>query len=108
MPEKKEVHHKKESSETSIPGLLLDGVMKSVQSFIDEALQSVHKRVDIFFGKVAKKVFLFGLGFFGMLFLFVGLAKILSVLVGVPGAGETLMGLMMLVIVFIVYTFERK
>lgn len=108
MPEKKTSHIKKEENETSLSGLLLDGVMKSISAFVDEALQSVHRRTDIFLGKVAKKIFLFGLGFFGIIFLFAGLAKVLSVLLGIPGAGETTMGLMMLIIVFIVYTFERK
>ncbi len=108
MLEKKTTSRKKEESEMSIPHLLFDGVMKSIQSFIDETLLSVHKRINIFFGTVAKKTFLFLLGFFGILFLFVGLAKILSTLFGVPGSGEALMGLMMLIIAFVVYTFERQ
>lgn len=108
MTEKKTTQTKKDDTDMSLTGLLIDGVVRGIQSFIDGAIQSVEQTVHAFVKKATQQAFLFGLAFFGIIFLLVGLAQILSSMYGVPGSGEALMGVFILVIVFVVYTFERK
>lgn len=108
MTEKKTTQTKKNDTDMSLTGLLMDSVVRGIQSFIDGAIESVEQAVHAFMKKTAQQVFLFALAFFGIIFLLVGLAQILSSMYGVPGSGEALMGVFILVIVFIAYIFERK
>jgi len=108
MPEKKTTHTKKETAEGSLTGLLVDGVVRSVQSLIDGALTSVEQSIQRFTQKLTQQVFLICFGFVGIIFLLIGFAQLLSAVYHIPGSGEAIMGIFILIIVFGVYALDRK
>lgn len=108
MTEKKTTHTKKEDSGAGIAGLLLDGAIRGIQSFIDGALQSVEQKVQSITKRVAEQILLFCLTILGIVFLLVGLSQLLSATYGVPGSGESMVGVFILVTVLMVYLFDRK
>ncbi|MEI8096949.1 MAG: hypothetical protein WCG73_02490 [Candidatus Moraniibacteriota bacterium] len=108
MVEKKTTRTKKVETDGGLTGLLMDSVVHGIQSFIDGAIESVEQSVHAFVKKVTQQILLFALALFGAILLLIGLAQILSTLYGVAGSGETLIGVFILAIVFMVYTIEGK
>src|SRR5512133_1674935 len=107
--EKKAVHTKKEEvTATSLMGLLLDVVVRSAQSFVDGAIDSVQQTAERITQKVTRRVFIFCFAFIGILFLLIGFAHLLDAIYHVPGLGMVVMGVFILTIVLIVSLFDRK
>ncbi|MDO8565908.1 MAG: hypothetical protein Q7S04_01845 [Candidatus Moranbacteria bacterium] len=107
MEEEKKTRTKKSDINTGFVGLLLESVFKGIQSSFDEALLRVHQAVHAFTRKLARRVFLFFFAFLGLIFLLIGLAELLSTAYRFPGAGETLMGMFILLISLVLYVFGR-
>lgn len=108
MEEKKATKTEKGNAGIGLTGLLLESVIRGIQSFIDGALQNVHQMVHTFTKKIARRVFLFCFAFLGILFLLVGLAQLLSAMYRFPGSGEAIMGIFILLICLVVYAFDRN
>lgn len=108
MPEKKTIHTEKETAESSLTGLLIEGVVRSVQSFIDGTLSSVEQSIRRFTQKLTRQAILLCFSFVGVAFLLIGLAQLLSAVYGVPGIGAMIMGMFILMIVLVVYLFNNN
>lgn len=108
MPEKKTIHTKKETGESGLTGLIIEGVVRSVQSFIDGTLSNVEQSIQRFAQKLTRQAILLCFGFVGIAFLLIGLAQLLSTVYGVPGIGAMIMGMFILMIVLVVYLFNNK
>ena len=108
MEEKKTAKTKKSDSGSGLGGLLLDGVVRGIQSFVDGTLENIHRTVHSFVKKLGRRVFLFCFAFVGVVFLLVGVAQILSAMYRFPGSGEAIMGIFILLICLVVYAFERS
>lgn len=108
MAEKKTTHVKKDDTDVSLTGLLMDSVIRGVQSFIDGALESVRQMVQTFTGRVARQVLLLCFAFVGMVFLLVGFSQLLSAAYHIPGLGAVIIGVFVLVIVLTMYIFDRN
>lgn len=107
MEEKKTMKTKKGDESAGWTGLLLETVFNGIQSSFDGALERAHQVVHTFTKKLAKRVFLFFFAFLGLIFLLVGLAQLLSTAYRFPGAGETLMGVFILLSSLVLYVFHR-
>lgn len=107
MEEKKTIRTKKDDADTGWTGLLLESVFKGIQVSFDGALERAHQAVHAFTGRLARRVFLFFFAFLGLIFLLVGVAQLLSAVYQFPGAGETLMGISILLISLVLYAFSR-
>lgn len=109
MTEKKATHTKKEkATDTSLMKLLIDVVVRSVQSFVDGTIENVRQMTQAFTKRVARQVFLFCFALLGIVLLLVGLAQLLSAVYGVPGIGAMIMGMFILTIVLVVYLFDHN
>lgn len=107
MEEKKTTRTKKNDADSGWTGLLLESVFKGIQSSFDGALDRAHQAVHAFTGRLARRVFLFFFAFLGIVFLLVGVAQLLSAMYRVPGAGEAIMGIFILLISLVIYTFTK-
>lgn len=105
MEEKKTTRAKK--SEGGWTTFLFDGIFGSIQSFVDGVLESVHEATHSFTRRLARRVFLFLFAFLGIVFLLFGLAELLSAMYRLPGAGEAIMGIFILLISLVIYTFTK-
>lgn len=86
---------------------LLDGIFGSIQSFVDGMLESVHQATHAFTRRLVRRFFLFLFAFLGIIFLLVGLAQLLSAMYRLPGAGETIMGIFILLISLTIHAFTK-
>ena len=104
------VEHKttrSEDGESHWKELLLETVIRSIQSFADGTIKSVHQAVHTFTRRLAHRTFLFLFAFLGIVFLLVGLSKLLGAMYQLPGAGEAIMGAFILLISLVMYAFNR-
>jgi len=108
MTEKKTTHTKEESDEPSLTGLLVDGVTRSVQSFVEGVIEDARRTAQRFTQRVALNVFLFCFSCIGILFLLIGFAQLLSAIYHIPGFGEIVMGVFVLLIVLVVSIVNRQ
>lgn len=107
MEEKKATRAKKDDVSAGWAGLLLEGVFKGIQASFDGALNRAHQTVHAFTQKLARRIFIFFFAFLGLIFLLAGMAELLSTAYRFPGAGETFMGLFILLISLVLYVFSR-
>lgn len=87
--------------------LLLETVVRSIQSFVDGTVRSVHQTAHMFTKKMARRAFLFLFSFLGIAFLLAGLSKLLGAMYRLPGAGEAITGAFILLIALVVYALDR-
>lgn len=107
MEEKKTTKAKQGGVDTGWTGLLLEGMFKGIQSSFDGALERTHQAVHAFTGRLARRIFIFFFACLGLIFLLVGVAQLLSTMYRFPGAGETIMGIFILLISLVIYVFDR-
>lgn len=87
--------------------LLLEAIFGSVQAFVEGTIESAHRATHTFTRRLAHRMFLFLLAFLGIVFLLIGVAKLLSAMYRFPGAGEAIMGIFILLISLVLYAFAR-
>lgn len=98
----------KKSASGSWMIFLLESIFGSVQTFVDGLLESIHQATHAFTRRLARRVFLFLFAFLGLLFLLVGVAQLLGSMYRLPGAGETIMGMFILLISLVIYAFTKE
>lgn len=98
---------KTEGSDSGWKTLLLETIVRSVQSFADGTVRSIHETVHAFTFRLARQVFLLLLSFVGIVFLLVGCTKLLGAMYPLPGAGEMIVGAFVLLAALVVYAFRR-
>ncbi|MFZ2187030.1 MAG: hypothetical protein WAV46_00130 [Candidatus Moraniibacteriota bacterium] len=108
METKKTTRTKKENVGTGWTGLLLESVVKGIQSSFDGAVERAHQAVHVFTRKVTRRLFLFSFAFLGVIFLLVGLSQLMSAAYQFPGSGEVIMGAFILLLCLVVYVFDRQ
>lgn len=106
MEEKKTMKEKKNDN-GGLMGFLMETVFRNIQSFVDGVLGSVQEATDAFTRRLARRAFLFFFALVGFIFLFLGFARLLSTMYRMPGLGEAIVGVGILVIVLIVYIFNK-
>lgn len=107
MEEKKTTRARRSDSDGLWMSYLLDGIFGSIQSFVGGVVGSVEEAVRTIASRLAKQAFIFFLVFLGLAFLLVGLSRLLSVILQMPGAGEALMGIIILLFSLVLYVFTR-
>lgn len=75
---------------------VFDTIFGSLSSFVEGVTKSVADGVDAIVDRVVKRAALTVLVVFGFFFLLQGFAKILNVLYGLPGLGDTVIGFLVL------------
>ncbi|MEK9151060.1 MAG: hypothetical protein AAB547_00320 [Patescibacteria group bacterium] len=98
---------KTEEGDSRWKELLLETVIRSIQSFFDGTMKGIHQAVHAFTDNLARRMFLLLLSSLGAVFLLVGLAKLLSAIYPVPGTGEMTVGALILLIALVMYAFRR-
>ena len=98
---------KTENGESHWKELLLETVVRSIQSFFDGTMKSFHQAVHAFTDNLARRIFLVLFSFLGIVFLLLGLAKLLSAIYRLPGIGELIVGAFILLIALVMYAFRR-
>lgn len=105
--DRKTTRVKKDDEGSGWTGLLLDTVLKGIQSSFDGVLGRAHQAVHAFTQKLARQIFIFFFAILGLIFLLVGLAQLLGAAYRFPGAGEVMMGVFILLISLVLYVFSR-
>ncbi len=99
---------KTEEGESHWKELLLETVVRSIQSFFDGTMKSVHQAVHAFTDNLARRIFLLLFSFLGIVFLLTGLAKLLSAVYRLPGTGEMIVGALILLVALVMYAFRKN
>lgn len=86
----------------------LNSIFGSIQSFVERSLVSVHEAIHMFTRGLVRRTFLFLFAFMGIVFLLLGLAKLLSAMYQFPGSGEAIMGIFILLISLVIYAFAKN
>ncbi|MFZ2299575.1 MAG: hypothetical protein WAW00_00365 [Candidatus Moraniibacteriota bacterium] len=97
-----------EDGESHWKELLLETVVRSIQSFFDGTIKSVHQAAHTFTRRLARRIFLFLCALLGIAFLLIGLAKLLGAMYRLPGAGEMIVGAFILMVALVVYAFRKN
>ncbi len=108
MEEKKTTRTRKTENGHLWISYLLDGIFGSIQSFVSGAVESIEEAVQAIASRLAKQAFIVFLAFLGIAFLLVGLSRLFSAILQMPGAGEALMGIVILLLSLVLYMFTRK
>jgi hypothetical protein len=86
---------------------LLENIFVIIRSFVEGAFESVQGATGAFTKKLARRASVIFLVFVGIVFLLVGVARILSELYGFSGAGEVIVGAFILFISLLLYVLVR-
>lgn len=105
MEEKKTMRGKKGDTWTT---LLLDGIFGSLSSFVSSMVHMIHETTHAVTRRLARRAFLFLFSFAGIVFLLVGFAKLLNSVYQFPGLGETIVGMLVLLISLVIYALTRN
>jgi hypothetical protein len=87
---------------------VFDTIFGSVHSFVEGVTKSVADSVEDVANRIAQKAVLAALISLGFFFLLQGFSKILNVLYGMPGMGETVVGFLVLAAAFIFAVVWKK
>lgn len=107
MEEKKTTRTKK-SDGGGWKNFLMESIFRNIQGVFDGAFASVHAAVQTFTRRLAQRALFFFLTLVGLTFLLLGLARLLSTLYGMPGLGELIVGVCILLIALVLYIFNRN
>lgn len=99
---------RKTPEDHGLVGAVIEMVLASFRGWFDAAVSSIERSVTEAMVRIAQQVVVFLLALFGLAFLLFGLAKMLSYLFQVPGIGESIVGVFMLVMAFILMLFTRE
>jgi hypothetical protein len=104
-----ETKAKKGKNETGgLTKFFLENIFGIVKSFVDGMFENAEKAAFVFTRKVIIRAFLIFFIFLGIIFLLIGMARLLSAEYQFPGAGEALVGLTVLLVSFVLYAFIKK
>lgn len=100
----------KKSEESGFGGMMFEMALASFRGWFDAAVSGIKQSVTDAVARVVRQVFVLFLSLLGLTFLLFGFAKMLSYLFQVPGIGESIVGVIMLAMAFILaaFTKERK
>jgi len=96
------------TKETGHSGLFLEIIFQSIRSFVDGTIESVHQAIHRFAQNVMRKTAAFFFLLLGFAFIFVGFAKLLNAVYQIPGIGESMIGVCMLLLALVLYAFSRE
>lgn len=99
---------KKEDGANGWLPAILDGVFGSIQTFVQGTVEGIHNVAHEFTDGLLRKIFLFIFFLVGIVFLFSGMAEMISLAYRRPGAGEIIIGIFVLLITWVVYAFKRR
>jgi high-affinity K+ transport system ATPase subunit B len=106
--EQKTQTQKSKNENGGLTKFLLENIFGIVKSFVDGMFENAEKTAFAFTRKVIIRAFLIFLIFLGIIFLLIGMARLLSAEYQLPGAGEALVGLVVLLVSFVLYVFIKK
>lgn len=87
---------------------LLENIFGVIKSFVDGMFKNAEETASVFTKNLILRAFLILFIFLGVVFLLIGMARLLSAQYQFPGAGETLVGLLVLLVSFVLYAFIKK
>jgi hypothetical protein len=88
--------------------ILLQGIFGGVQQMLTGMLENFKVGTEVFARKLAKHILLFIFCVWGLLFIFVGIARLLDRLYAWPGMGEVVVGVVILMVALLLYLFDRN
>lgn len=87
---------------------LLENIFVVVKSFVEKIFDSAGEAAAVFTKNLILRVVLVVFIVVGIVFLLIGVARLLSAEYQLPGAGEALVGLAVLLVSFVLYAFIKK
>jgi membrane-anchored glycerophosphoryl diester phosphodiesterase (GDPDase) len=88
--------------------LLMAPLISKVESFVMESLKEAKKNTEQYFAKLLKVLVLVGIAFAGVMFILVGLARIINETLRKTGSGELIIGGTIILIALIWYLMPGK
>ena len=88
--------------------LLMAPLISKVESFVMESLSEAKKNTEQYFAKLLKVLILVGVAFAGVMFILVGLARIINDTLKKTGSGELIIGGAIILIALIWYLLPGK
>lgn len=97
----------KKVEDHGLVGAVIEMVLASFRSWFEAVIAGVERSIHEAVARIARQVFILFLALLGIAFLLFGFAKMLSALFQVPGTGESVVGIIMLVMAFLLIFFTR-
>lgn len=96
------------NEDSGLTKFLMENIFVVVKSFVDKMFDSAQETAAVFTKNLIIRATLVVFIVVGIVFLLVGVARILSSQYQIPGGGEALVGLLVLLISFVLYGFIKK
>lgn len=106
--EQKAKAQKSKNKDGGLTKFLLENIFGVIKSFVDGMFKNAEEAASVFTKNLILRAFLILFIFLGVVFLLIGMARLLSAEYQLPGAGEALVGLLVLLVSFVLYAFIKK
>ncbi|MBI2439049.1 MAG: hypothetical protein HYV45_00370 [Candidatus Moranbacteria bacterium] len=108
MEEKKSTRTIKKKEGGGAFGIFFESIFKNIQSFVDGILESLHEAAHVFAKRLLWDFFLLVFACVGIVFLLVGMTRLLTIMYPLPGVSEMIVGGMILFIAGVVFMWGRR
>lgn len=98
---------RKAPEDHGLVGAVIEMVLASFRGWFNAAIASIERSVTEAMVRIARQIFILFLALLGLAFLLFGFSKMLSYFFQVPGIGESIVGVFMLAMAFILALFTR-
>lgn len=93
------------NKDSGLTKFLLENIFGVIKSFVDRMFDSAQEAAAVFTKNLVLRLVLVVFIVVGMVFLLIGMARLLSSQYQIPGGGEALVGLLVLLVSFVLYAF---
>lgn len=97
----------KKSEASGLGGMMFEMALASFRGWFDTAVHGIRQSIADAVARVVRQAFVLFLSLLGITFLLFGFAKMLSYLFQVPGIGESIVGVIVLAMAFILAAFTK-